>query len=297
MYASSSCPGNAGGIDTLVASYSPALSLDSAVQEAYSCEGCRKLMDRMYEKAEVASIEHHSPAPLLRRGSYGVGSYTMDKRYGLSVNGAMAYTGNQGESAGYTGVSRTYDSAPAVFLNPIRPETAFIDNESQILELAGEAFLQLTGRQLPKDISISICTKEELRQRHGNFGAWSDGIRGFAINGREKRVFVKQDHLDALMMVLGHEIGHVFTPTLGNRHDEEAKAFSFAEAWASCIKTHNIGNLAACIKGEQDWQPAANGLHDVAFHFVRSLLGKGMHPMQVHWDLAKGYKSLFNAYI
>ena len=99
MYASSSCPGNAGGIDTLVASYSPALSLDSAVQEAYSCEGCRKLMDRMYEKAEVASIEHHSPAPLLRRGSYGVGSYTMDKRYGLSVNGAMAYAGNQGEIA------------------------------------------------------------------------------------------------------------------------------------------------------------------------------------------------------
>lgn len=298
MYASSSYAGTAESIDALVSSYAPALSLDSAVQEAYSCEGCRKLMDRMYGKHEAVSSEHHSPAPSLQRGSYGVGSYTMAQGYSASANGAAAYKGSQGENASYNGVSRTYDSAPGIFLNPIRPETAFIDNEDQILDLAGEAFLHLTGEPLPKSLSITLCTREELKQRHGDFGTWSDGIRGFAINGPSvKHIFVGQDHLDSVMMVLGHELGHVFTPTVGNRHDEEAKAFSFAEAWASCIKIHNIGNLAACIREQNGWQPAANGLHDVAFHFVRSLLGRGMHPMRIHWDLAKGYRSLFNAYI
>ncbi|HLD87425.1 MAG TPA: hypothetical protein VJB12_05160 [Candidatus Nanoarchaeia archaeon] len=304
-----------GGYSSLdnVVSYQPSpssFSFEDAINEAYSCEGCQKIMARMYGKEDMDL--HHDIVPIKELKEYsrtfsksqgyhmvfGNGYLHVGKSYDSSSGAPSLYNGSMiGNEASYQRFSRTYDFQPSVFLKPIRPKTPFVENENQILELAQETFLQLTGEQLPKNLSISILPKEELRQKHAPFGKWSEGIRGFAINGNTlKQVFIKQDHLDSLMMVLGHEIGHVFTPVLTNKHDEEAKAFSFAEAWAKCIKRHDIANLASSIKDENDWEPARNGLHDVAFFFVKKMMGRGIAPMQLHWDLAKGYRSLFNAY-
>ncbi len=288
-----------GSIDTLLSrTTTPSFSLADPVSEAYICEGCQKLLSRMYGKEDPKISVSRPQEQCMEKEKYGVLSYHLSQSYIPLASGTTAYNLNKGDNAAsYQNLSRTYEFAPTVFLKQIRPQTPFIENTNQILELAGEAFLHLTGKQLPKDIDITICTKDELKERHGRFGKWGDGIQGFAINGNSsKQIFVKQDHLDALMMVLGHEIGHVFTPSLSNKHDEEAKAFSFAEAWAICIKKHNIGNLASCIKEEGEWLPAQNGLHDVAFFFVKNLIKKGLEPMRVHWDLAKGYRSVFNIY-
>jgi len=127
-------------------------------------------------------------------------------------------------------------------------------------------------------------------------GTWSDGIQGFALNGKLKQIFVKNDHLDSLILVIGHEIGHIHTKRLSNSHDEEAKAFSFAIEWAKTIKKHNLGNLSENIKDDIDFKPARNGLHDLAFFFVKNLMNKGLKPMDIHRDLVKGYKSLFALY-
>ena len=97
------------------------------------------------------------------------------------------------------------------------------------------------------------------------------------------------------MLVIGHEIGHVLTETLPNKHDEEAKAFAFSIEWARTIKEHNIANLGLSIKDELDFQPARNGLHDVAFAFVDFMVKKGRKAMQLHDDLVKRYVSMFNA--
>ena len=47
---------------------------------------------------------------------------------------------------------------------------------------------------------------------------------------------------------------------------------------------------------KDDFSPAKNGLHDLAFFFVKNLVDKGLKPMQVHQDLVKGYVSLLNFY-
>jgi hypothetical protein len=293
-------------LDALVG-YSPKMplfTLSDAVNEGYSCEGCQKILGRMYGTKGLIEMDHLEPSHHAEGKEYGKVMVSprgyqglFNGEYGSHAGSAISYKGAKKADPSYQALSKTYEFQPTVFLKPNRPETPFVENENQIMELARETFLQLTGTEIPSNISISILPKEELKRKHGEFGKWSDGIQGFAVNGAVlKQVFVKQDHLDSVMMVLGHEIGHVFTPSLSNQHDEEAKAFSFAEAWAKCIKKHDIGGLAQSIKDESDWQPACNGLHDVAFNFVQRMIRKGVAPMDLHWDLAKRYRSLFNAY-
>ena len=96
------------------------------------------------------------------------------------------------------------------------------------------------------------------------------------------------------MRGIGHEIGHVLTETLPNKHDEEAKAFAFSIEWARTIKEHNIANLGLSIKDELDFNPAKNGLHDVALSFVDSMVKTGRRAMELHDGLVKQYISVFN---
>ena len=190
----------------------------------------------------------------------------------------------------------TYYFTPKIFLKEQRPETGFISVTEDVQSLIEETFELVTSKKILKNISIRVCNNEELRQIHSEFGSWNENIQGFAINGKIKKIFVKNAHLDELMLTIGHEIGHVFTKCLSNKHDEEAKAFSFAVKWAETIKKHNIGNLSCCIKENIDFKPARNGLHDIAFLFVKNLINNGKEAMQIHWDLVKGYISLWNFY-
>jgi len=193
--------------------------------------------------------------------------------------------------------TRTYYFTPKIFLKPIRPLTQFINTTEQVQNLIEETFSLMFNKKLPQNISITVCNKSELKQIHAKFGAWSEGIQGFAVNGNKlKQIFVKNNHLDELMLTIGHEIGHVYTSCLSNNHDEEAKAFSFAIEWTKTIKKNNIGNLSNNIKENLEFKPARNGLHDLAFFFVKKLIHNGLKPMQVHWNLVKGYTSLFNFY-
>ena len=194
------------------------------------------------------------------------------------------------------GKTTTYYTSLRPFLKEQRPETRFISVTEDVQCFIDEAFGFAASQKMPENIMIKICSKDELRQIHSEFGSWSDNIQGFAINGKKsKKIFVKNSHLDELMLTIGHEIGHVFTPSLNNSHDEEAKAFAFAVKWAEAIRENNIGNLSSCIKENIDFQPARNGLHDIAFLFVKNLLRK-KDAMQIHWDLAKKYISMWNFY-
>jgi len=193
--------------------------------------------------------------------------------------------------------TKTYYFTPQIFLKPTRSGTQFINTTQQIQSLIEETFELMLKKKL-LNIDIQICNKEELKQIHSRFGPWHEGIQGFALNNKElKQIFVKDNNLDELMLTIGHEIGHVYTKSLSNNHDEEAKAFSFAIEWVKTIKKHNIGNLAENMKDNLDFNPARNGLHDLAFFFVKNLVDKGIKPMDVHWDLVKKYISLFNFYI
>lgn len=173
------------------------------------------------------------------------------------------------------------------FLSPDRPLTQFIGKSEEIKHYIEQAFEKTTKQKLPQHIMIRVVSKDELKMLHeNNKGSWSDGIMGFAINKNIPEIFVKENHLDALMLTIGHELGHVFTKSLANKHSEEAKAFAFEVAWLKAIIEHNIAGLQNSFN--LDPKPAKNGLHDVAFNFVKELLKKGKRAMEIYWELVKG---------
>lgn len=183
---------------------------------------------------------------------------------------------------------------PQIFLKPSRPKTRFIDDNHETRSIAEEVFELIMKKKLPKNISINILPFDEFKALHSRFGEWGNGILGFSINGDNKKIFVRKNHLDVLMLVIGHEIGHILTDTLPNKHDEESKAFAFSIEWAKTIKQHNVANLGSSIKDEIDFQPARNGLHDIAFAFVDFMVKRGRKASDVHRALVKGYISVFD---
>lgn len=181
------------------------------------------------------------------------------------------------------------------FLNPDRPLTQFVGKSEEIKHYVEETFEKTTGERLPEHIIISVVSKDDFKILHEkNKGLWSEGIMGFAINKEIPEIFVRENHLDALMLTIGHELGHVFTKSLVNSHCEEAKAFAFEIAWIKTIIEHNIAGLRYSFN--LDPKPAKNGLHDVAFSFVKEWLAKGKKAIELYWDIAKGLLTVENVY-
>ena len=216
-------------------------------------------------------------------------AFNLNPRYERTVSN-LGYS----EQKYSTHYYEAHSFAPEIFLKLSRPKTTFIDDENQIRNAIEETFELMMKEKLHDKLSINILPLDDFKILHSAFGAWSNGILGFSINGNEKKVFVRENHLDALMIVIGHEIGHVLSETLPNKHDEEAKAFAFSIEWAKTIKEHNIANLGLNIKDSLDFNPARNGLHDVAFGFVDFMVKKGRKAIELHDDLARKYVSVFN---
>ena len=210
-----------------------------------------------------------------------------------AVKTGPAYKNRQKYLATY---SANHSFTPEIFLNPSRPKAGFMADDNEARRIAEQTFELMMKEKMPNNISISILPFDEFKLLHSRFGAWNNGILGFSLNGSSKNIFVRENDLDALMLVIGHEIGHVLTETLANSHDEEAKAFAFSIEWAKTIKEHDIANLGLNIKEAPDFQPARNGLHDVAFGFVDFMVKKGRKAMHLHDDLVKRYTSIFNSF-
>jgi len=176
-----------------------------------------------------------------------------------------------------------------MFLEPVRPLTQFINRAEQIKHHITETFEHMLGKPFPDNIAVRICDREEMINIHSpNNGEWSDGILGFAINNRPytSEIFVLNNNLDRLMLVIGHEIGHVLSNRLKDNVIEEAKAFSFEFAWAKTIKEHNIAGLADSIT--LNFKPAKNGLHNIAFDFVRTKVTQGLQALEVYFKIIAG---------
>ncbi|MBI2145499.1 hypothetical protein HYU18_04215 [Candidatus Woesearchaeota archaeon] len=177
-----------------------------------------------------------------------------------------------------------YDSQPVTFLNPSRPATSFIGDAAQIPDLIKEAFAATTGRQFPQGIAVTVAPRTILQQMHKHF--FSQGVVGLSFNA-SREVFAVAGNLDEVMLVIGHELGHILSPTLGNAHSEEAKAFAFEAAWASAIFEKDIGGLRTSINSAAlSLKPAQNGLHDLAFAFVKAATIAGKEPLLLHSELS-----------
>jgi len=247
--------------------------------------------------------------------NYGCGSYSGTVSY--SVRQGAINTGYGGMSSGYSHSSgysgrassyapSAYAKAPGYsmpgtpnlsltgdFLAEDRPLTPMISEMGEIKEVVEQTFEKITGQEFPSDsIKILVCDEKQFREVHNNTGGrWSDGIMGFSFNkyGRGiSEIYVRADHMDSVLLTIGHELGHVLGPTLPNIQDEEAKAHAFSLTWVETIRENNIGGLQPNITPN----PAHNGVHDVAFDYVKYLLQSGSSSFDVFKTLAHGLTSI-----
>lgn len=244
--------------------------------------------------------------------SYSVGGgYGGNRGYSTGYSSQSGYSSsyNPSSSGGYSagiaygnGLKGHYnmhmDSASAsviaeVFLESERPWTPLVSNLGDVQEVVGKTFELMTGQVFPQDsIKIVIAKPEDFKQMHNSVSNnWSSGVVGFSLNRYGKgvsEIFIKQDHLDSVLLTIGHEIGHVLSPSLPNAQDEEAKAHAFSIAWMETIRENDVSGLKPNIR----LNPARNGLHDVALDFVNYLMQTGSSAFDVFKTLAFGLTSI-----
>jgi hypothetical protein len=264
-------------------------SLESKV---YNCESCgdhthveifKSSKKEVYASAsKLESITYFSPTAYGSKAISGPDVSTVAGSIGPTFTSYAQKLGNY-----FAGSNNQEYHAFEPFLKTYRPETQFIGAVEEVESFIKEAFEATTGDTLPPDILIHILSKEKLKAAHQAFGSnWNDAIQGFAVNGPERKVFIKQNDLDKVMLVAGHEIGHVLTKSLSNAHDEEAKAFAFELAWMEAIVENNIADLKENITLD-NMQPANNGLHNIAFNFVKKMMNTGKRAVDVLEKIVK----------
>lgn len=186
------------------------------------------------------------------------------------------------------------------FIDIFGPVKQFVKDAKDIEEPVKETFKLIFNKDLPKDISIHLLDEPEFNRVHSVLSSESsEGVVGFALNKfgfGVSEIFVKKDRLDRVMCTIGHEIGHILSRRLSDSVNEEAKAFAFEVSWVKTIKKHNILGL------DQNFfipEAAVNGIHNVAFDFVKQLLIRGLDALSIFNKLVLGEICVFktNNYI
>ncbi len=258
--------------------------------------GAHNLPSRMYSSShsELERIVTYQA----RTFSYNSG-YSQLPSYGFSPFSAPVYAFSSPFESSYkrkdyyTGQKpeTTTTMTHETFLSPSRSRTQFIDNAQAIRQYVEAAFKLTTGEEMPRDFTIEVLPEKEFRKIRPEHG-----VLGFAVNRKhfgKSNIVVMENELDMMMIVIGHEIGHVLTLSAKNIQDEEAKAFAFQFAWTKILFEHNIAGLRKSIN-EDIFQPAHNGIHDVAFSFVQKLTAAGRSALEVYGLIATGLVGIHN---
>ncbi|MBS3128202.1 hypothetical protein J4410_03595 [Candidatus Woesearchaeota archaeon] len=173
----------------------------------------------------------------------------------------------------------------------ITQPSRFVDDAEPLQHYICSAFEKVTGHAFPQDMNITVCPSQKFDELHHNLTgkrteAMLGSILGFSLNRRGfgiSELFIRAGSLAQVMLTIGHEIGHVMSPPLINQRSEEAKAYAFSIAWIQTIREHHIAQL----QDHFDVQPALNGVHNVAFAFVKNKLKEGNDPLGVFHSLVQ----------
>jgi hypothetical protein len=169
------------------------------------------------------------------------------------------------------------------FLKPGK-EGKFVGKAEEIRDHIEDVFEKMFNQPFPNDIKVSVLDDEQFSKL-----TQSGGVIGLSINRRKQgllsEIFIKNDFLARVMLTIGHELGHVLTPTLDISRNEEAKAYAFSLMWMKTIKENDVAGLSEAIVTER---PANNGLHDVAFFYVDKLLKQGKDICEIYEKIVKG---------
>ena len=144
--------------------------------------------------ASYSQINYFSKNADDNYGFKGDNPIIFERQYAVNPAKQIRYK-NQIEYSAQQYISHTF--VPEIFLNPSRPKTRFVDDIDEIKDIANETFELMMKEKIPSNISISILPFDEFKALHSVFGLWSEGILGFSINGDTKKIFVRENNIDA----------------------------------------------------------------------------------------------------
>ena len=255
-------------------------------QSGYSASGLEATINSTYS-ANYATCSFRAAESSFAYSATATSSNQYAAAYSESTHSNPSFKAASAGSA-WERSSTIYEFQPVRFLNPNRQRTAFVGDAAEIADFIREAFAKTMQKELPGDISITVSSRQLLQRIHPQF--LNSGIVGLSLNrgSSGSEVFVVAGNLDEVMLVIGHELGHVLTLPMANGQAEEAKAFAFEMAWASAIFLHDIAGLRSSInEAALSMKPAQNGLHDIAFAFVKAATQlAGKEPLQLHSEIS-----------
>jgi hypothetical protein len=251
--------------------------------------------DVSYSARAISGLEEITRmqrAPSLEQSFAYITSSPQNQAYLITSLFAPTSSYTQQESSSFTYMSsnnkyivsqnphQEYHFDPGIFLKPGKHAT-FVGKIDEIKDHIVDTFERMLKTPFPDDLKLSLLSVKEFSRI-----APSPTTIGLSYNrkkyGLTSEIFVVEGNLARVMLTIGHELGHVITPTLENIHDEEAKAFAFSIEWMRVIKEYNIANLAEVFITEL---PAQNGLHNVAFEFVQKMVRDGIDAFSVYKKL------------
>ena len=227
---------------------------------------------------------------------FGVENGISPIRYSGGSGGSI-YAG--GVESGYVTLSPSVipemNFEPSNFIK-VGFSSVFVGDASAIKADVKEAFLRLVGSDLPSNIIISIVSSLELRKRglgkgvqgNGAFPAHGNSISNVMGVSYNRSIFgmsevmVVSGSLASVMLTMGHELGHVFTPTLGEAWLEEAKAYAVSFAWMEIVRRFDIAGLGSAFV---EYMPAMNGVHDKGYAYVMKKVRSGMSYWEVYLEI------------
>ncbi len=202
-----------------------------------------------------------------------------------------------GKKDNYKEIKEEHGIWHSSFLDKTRDTSENVEDSYQIIEYVHDIFRKVTGQEFPSNIEINVLEEEEFKRTHDSVSHNATGnILGFALNRNSRgkkdafnQIFIKRSRLAEVLVVAGHEIGHVLSERLPDIHDEEAKAFAFEYEWACAIRKYDFAGLKDVVRIPK---PASNGLHDIASSFVFRLIDEGKRAVDIFKDLMRGELSV-----
>lgn len=269
-----------GGLESIAGSMA-SLRYDFGSSSAYSPSGGDIAGNAAYALQSFVSSSYGGAREFFRSES-PCSSRFLTHGNNLTYENNVQYQPDEA-AASVAALKAEYHFIPDDFLKPGR-EGKFVGQAGEIKGFVEETFEKLFNEKFPEDIKVSILSAEKFQKL-----ASHPSTIGLSINRRRQgllsEIFVLNDSLGRVMLTIGHELGHVLTPTLDKAHDEEAKAYAFSLEWMRIIRENNIGDLGGAIVTER---PADNGLHNIAFFFVERLIKIGKEAGEIYAGLIRG---------
>lgn len=157
----------------------------------------------------------------------------------------------------------------------------------QVEPLVRSAFSELAGRGIPDNINVFVFPYETLEMFYRKIGGKgkAPAATSFRRDGLDLAL-VEAGECARIMYGIGHEIGHLSTPTLQDRNKEELKARIFQELWLNELDNPKYNGMGrASRKYLEDAVKSGDTEHVSAEEEILKMMGKSVDLRSAYYEL------------